>query len=39
MAATAVVESVDQKSRVVRVRTTDGREITVIAGPEVRNLA
>ena len=39
MAATAVVESVDPTSRVVRVRTNDGREITVIAGPEVRNLA
>ena len=35
----AVVEHVDQSTRVVRVRTTDGKEIMVLAGPEVRNLA
>ncbi len=35
----AVVEKVDQKTREVRLRTTDGQELTVVAGPEVRNLA
>ena len=35
----AVVEKVDQNTREVRLRTTDGRELTVVAGPEVRNLA
>ena len=35
----AVVEMVDQKTREVRLRTTDGKELTVLAGPEVRNLA
>ena len=35
----AVVEKVDQSTREVRLRTTDGRELTVVAGPEVRNLA
>jgi hypothetical protein len=35
----AVVEKVDQHAREVRLRTTDGRELTVFAGPEVRNLA
>ena len=35
----AVVEHVDQSTRVVRLRTTDGKELTVLAGPEVRNLA
>ena len=35
----AVVEKVDQKTREVRLRTTDGRELTVLAGPAVRNLA
>ena len=39
METSAVVENVDQKSREVRLRTTDGRVITVVAGPEVRNLA
>ena len=35
----AVVEKVDQNTREVRLRTTDGKELTVLAGPEVRNLA
>ena len=35
----AVVEKVDQNTREVRLRTADGRELTVVAGPEVRNLA
>ena len=35
----AVVEHVDQSTRVVRLRTMDGKELTVLAGPEVRNLA
>ena len=37
--ARAVVEKVDQNTREVRLRTTDGKELTVLAGPEVRNLA
>jgi hypothetical protein len=39
METTAVVDTVDQNTREVRLRTADGRELTVIAGPEVRNLA
>ena len=35
----AVVENVDQSTREVRLRTMDGKELTVLAGPEVRNLA
>jgi hypothetical protein len=35
----AVVESVDQNTREVRLRTTDGTVLPVLAGPEVRNLA
>ena len=35
----AVVEKLDQKTREVRLRTADGSELTVVAGPEVRNLA
>ena len=35
----AVVEKVDQNTREVRLRTMDGKELTVLAGPEVRNLA
>lgn len=35
----AVVENVDQNTREVRLRTTDGRVLTVLAGPEVQNLA
>src|ERR1700712_5032166 len=34
----AVVESVDQKTREVRLRAASGRELAVVAGPEVRNL-
>lgn len=34
----AVVESVDQTTREVRLRAADGRELTVVAGPAVRNL-
>lgn len=36
---TAVVEHVDQQTREVRLRGTDGQTVTVVAGPEVRNLA
>ena len=35
---TAVVEHVDQKTREVRLRGADGQTVTVVAGPEVRNL-
>ena len=35
----AVVEKVDQNTREVLLRTMDGKELTVLAGPEVRNLA
>jgi hypothetical protein len=35
----AVVETVDQETRELRLRTTDGEELTVVAGPAVRNLA
>jgi hypothetical protein len=35
----AVVEQVDQKTREVRLRRADGKVVTVVAGPEVRNLA
>ena len=35
----AWVEHVDQNTREVRLQTMDGKELTVIAGPEVRNLA
>ena len=35
----AVVESVDQTTREVRLQTMDGKNLTVVAGPEVRNLA
>jgi hypothetical protein len=35
----AVAEKVDQYTREVRLRTMDGNELTVLAGPEVRNLA
>jgi len=36
---TAVVESVDMKTRHIVLKTADEREITIVAGPEVRNLA
>jgi hypothetical protein len=35
----AVVEDIDQNTRELRLRMTDGRELTVLAGPEVRDLA
>ena len=35
----ATVEEVDQNTREVRLRTMGGRELTVLPGPEVRNLA
>lgn len=37
--STAVVDSIDMKSREVRITTADGRKATIVAGPEVRNLA
>ncbi len=36
--ATATVESVDQATRKVRLRNSEGRSFTVTAGPEVINL-
>jgi hypothetical protein len=36
--ATATVESVDQSTRKVRLRNSDGTSLTVTAGPEVVNL-
>ena len=35
---TATVESVDQATREVRLRSASGEELSVVAGPEVRNL-
>src|SRR3954454_12261805 len=35
----AAVEKVDQSTRELRLRTAGGKEITVVAGPAVRNLA
>jgi hypothetical protein len=35
----AVVETVDMKTRHIVLKTEDGRKITIVAGPEVRNLA
>ena len=35
---TATVQKVDQQTREVTLRGTDGRDVTVVAGPEVRNL-
>lgn len=35
----AVIEYVDQGTRIVRLRTMDGEELNVLAGPEVHNLA
>lgn len=35
---TAVVEKVDQKTREVELRAANGELVTVVAGPEVRNL-
>src|SRR4051794_23301754 len=34
----AVVEKVDQTNREVRLRAASGKEMTVVAGPQVRNL-
>ena len=34
----AIVEDVDQSTRVVRLRMENGEELTVVAGSEVRNL-
>ena len=34
----AVIEHVDQSTRLVRMRTNDGKELIVLAGTEVRNL-
>jgi hypothetical protein len=39
MTATATVEKVDMKSRKVTLKDEDGKTLTVVAGPEVRNLA
>ena len=36
---TATVESVDQSTRQVTLRLEDGKTSTIVAGPEVRNLA
>ncbi len=36
---TATVLSVDMETRRVTLRNEDGKEVTIIAGPEVRNLA
>ena len=36
---TAVVEQVNQATRVVRVRMMDGSELNILAGPQVQNLA
>jgi len=36
--ASAKVESVNQETREVRLRTANGRELMVVAGPEVRSL-
>lgn len=35
---TATVQKVDQQTREVTLRGANGREVTVVAGPEVRNL-
>jgi hypothetical protein len=39
MTATATVEKVDMKTRHVTLKDADGKRLTVVAGPEVRNLA
>jgi hypothetical protein len=36
---TAVVETIDMKTRHIVLKTEDGRKLTIVAGPEVRNLA
>ncbi len=35
---TAVVQTIDMETRQVLLRTENGRMLTIIAGPEVRNL-
>ena len=35
--ATAVVTDIDQESRQIGLETDDGRQLTIVAGPEVRN--
>ncbi|MHA1527766.1 MAG: hypothetical protein ACTSVG_02005 [Alphaproteobacteria bacterium] len=35
----AVVESIDMETRHILLKTEDGRKITIVAGPEVRNFA
>jgi hypothetical protein len=37
--ALVTVESVDQATRVVHLRGPDGRQVTVVAGPEIKRLA
>jgi len=37
--ARATVRSVDMERRRVTLRTEDGKDVTIVAGPEVRNLA
>lgn len=37
--ALMTVESVDQATRVVHLRGPDGRQVTVVAGPEIKRLA
>jgi len=37
--ATATVEKVNQKTRHVTLKGSDGKTLTIVAGPEVRNLA
>jgi hypothetical protein len=37
--ALVTVESVDQNTRVVHLRGPDGRQVTVVAGPEIKRLA
>ena len=38
LTATATVQSVDQKTRHVALRRSDGTSFTIVVGPEVRNL-
>jgi predicted thioesterase len=39
LTTSAVVQTVDQTSRQVLLRADDGRMLSIVAGPEVRNLA
>jgi hypothetical protein len=39
VAATATVEKIDQKTRHVTLKRPDGSKFTIVASPEVRNLA